>query len=230
MNGDALRLAAGNAAELWSRIARAREYGAEAGDGWLEVRGDERYGTRILTVRAVDSVVVPAGRVVVEDAFGALDLGSQGLAERRLPIMIRDPHKSAGEPKVPVRRVSAPRDLRTVERLVVEEFALERFQPYQRGVVFPDGLLEDVEFYLAELDGEPVGAAVAVPQAGVVGVYWVTTAARFRSRGVGRSLMHALLGRFDDRPMTLTASTLGRPLYESLGFEHVTLSRWWSRA
>jgi hypothetical protein len=41
--------------------------------------------------------------------------------------------------------------------------------------------------------------------------------------------MHALLRRFDDRPMTLTASRMGRPLYESLGFEHITHANWWSR-
>ncbi|MFI5910698.1 GNAT family N-acetyltransferase [Dactylosporangium sp. NPDC051541] len=229
MDGDALRRAVANAAEFWTRIARARGYTTETGDGWLAIVGDERYGTRTLTLGAAGTVPVRPGRVVVEDAFGALDLTTAGLAERQLPIMIRYPHEPADPPRVPVRRVSTPPELRTVERLVVEDFALEAFQPYQCGIVFPDRLLDDFEFYLAELDGEPVGASVAVPQPEAVGVYWVTTGTRFRSRGVGRSLMHALLRRFDDRPMTLTASKLGRPLYESLGFEHVTQSTWWVR-
>ncbi|MGI5238212.1 GNAT family N-acetyltransferase [Dactylosporangium sp. CA-139066] len=68
----------------------------------------------------------------------------------------------------------------------------------------------------------------AVPEDEVVGVYWVTTMPRFRSRGMGRALMHALLRRFGDRPVTLTASRLGRPLYESLGFEPLGDAHWWS--
>jgi GNAT superfamily N-acetyltransferase len=233
MDGDALTLAAGNAAALWTGIGRARGYEIIDGDGWVAVIGDERQGLRVLTLRegdpeAVRALAVRPGRVVIEDAFGAVRLTDQGLSARQLPVMIRYPGKPVDEPRLPIRRAATPADLRTAERLVVEGFALEQFRPYEPSVAFPDVLLADLEFYLADLDGEPAGACVVVPQPGAVGVYWVTTLPEFRSRGVGRALMHALLRRFDDRPMTLTASRPGRPLYESLGFEHITASTWWS--
>ncbi|WP_433206516.1 GNAT family N-acetyltransferase [Dactylosporangium sp. CS-047395] len=230
MDGDALSMAAGNAAEFWTRVARARGYETEAADGWLAVMGDERYGTRVLTLRATDlSDRKTRTGELIEDAFGAVDLTAEGATMRQLPIMIRYPDEPVAEPRIPVRRVTDARDLGTAERLVVEDFSLERFQPYEPGVVFPAALLDTLEFYLAEIDGEPVGACVAVPEEHVVGVYWVTTGTAHRSRGVGRSLMYALLRRFDDRPMTLTASKLGRPLYESLGFAHITQATWWTR-
>ncbi|MEU7867708.1 GNAT family N-acetyltransferase [Dactylosporangium sp. NPDC049140] len=233
MDADALTTAAGNAAWLWARVARARGYETRSGDGWVAVLGDERYGRRVLTLgpRAAEDfadLVAGEGRVVVEDAFGTVDLTDRGLAMRQLPVMIRRPGKPVDEPRLPVRRVGSAADLAVAERLVVEDFALENFQPYARGVVFPESILADLEFYLADLDGEVAGACVAVPEPGAVGVYWVTTGTAFRSRGVGRALMHAVLRRFDDRPMTLTASRMGRPLYESLGFEHITQAGWWS--
>ncbi|WP_432991415.1 GNAT family N-acetyltransferase [Dactylosporangium sp. CA-233914] len=230
---DAVELAARNTAVFWARVAQARGYAVARGDGWAAVTGDARMGRRVVTVgeadpAAVRELAVRPGRVAVEDAFGGVDLGAEGFTSRQLPVMIRYPGAPVGEPRVPVRRVAAGEDLRTAERLVVEGFDLVHFQPYEPGVVFPDALLEDTEVYLAHLDGAPAGACLAVPQDEVVGVYWVTSMPEFRSRGVGRSLMHALLRRFDDRPMVLTASRAGRPLYESLAFATVADANWWT--
>jgi GNAT superfamily N-acetyltransferase len=235
---DDLTLAAGNAAALWTRIGRARGYSLERGDGFLAVIGDEQLGLRVLTLcaqlsaadrAALAALAVRPGRVVVEDAFGAADLAPLGLASRHLPVMIRRA-APVPAPRIPVRRVHAPADLRIAERIVVDGFALEDFQPYTPGVVFPDEVLADLELYLTDLDGAPAGACVVVPEAAAVGVYWVTTMPAFRSRGVGRALMHEVLGRFDDRPTTLTSSRAGRPLYESLGFEHLADATWWTPA
>ena len=233
---DDLTLAAANAATFWTRIGRARGYGLDRRDGFLAVTGDERYGLRVLTLgkdlcaadrAALDELAARPGRVMVEDAFDTVDLTALGLSSRRLPVMIRRA-APVPEPRPAVRRVLGPADLRTAERIVVEGFALENFQPYTSGVVFPDAVLESLELYLTDLDGEPAGACVAVPESAAVGLYWVTTMPAFRSRGVGRALMHAVLRRFDDRPATLTSSRAGRPLYESLDFEHVTDATWWA--
>lgn len=58
--------------------------------------------------------------------------------------------------------------------------------------------------------------------------YWVGTAEAFRSRGVGRAVMLGSLAPLSHLPFTLTASKLGRPLYESLGFTEASPSTWWS--
>ncbi|GAA2336468.1 GNAT family N-acetyltransferase [Dactylosporangium salmoneum] len=234
---DALELAADNAAHFWTLIGTARGYDVRRHPGLLAVDGDERAGLRVLTLAAglpqegraaLDALLPRPGRVVVEDAFGAVELTARGMSSRQMPVMIRLPGEPVGEPALPVRRVTTPDELRTAERLVVEGFALEHFQPWTPGVVLPPVLLEGAELYLAHLDGEPAGACLVVEQDEAVGVYFVTTMPQFRSRGVGRALMHALLRRFDDRPVTLTASRLGRPLYESLGFERIADAAWWS--
>ncbi|MEV4249248.1 GNAT family N-acetyltransferase [Streptosporangium canum] len=46
-------------------------------------------------------------------------------------------------------------------------------------------------------------------------------------RGVGRALMHAVLGYLRG-PVTLTSATAGKPLYDSLGFDTVADATWWT--
>ncbi|HTJ34085.1 MAG TPA: GNAT family N-acetyltransferase [Dactylosporangium sp.] len=236
---DALALAAANAATFWVRVAAARGYSVRRGEAFVAVEGDERYGLRVLILSptlppgdldALAALAERPGRVVIEDAFGAVTFPAAAMSVRHLPVMIRYPHEPVDAPSIPVRRVETAAQLRVAERLVVDGFALEHFQPWEPGVVFPDALLGPVELFVADLDGEPAGACVAVPEDDAVGVYWVTTMPAFRSRGMGRALMHELLRRYDDRPVTLTASRLGRPLYESLGFERLADASWWTPA
>jgi GNAT superfamily N-acetyltransferase len=234
---ESLTLAIDNAVRFWSAVGQARGYDLVRREGFLAVDGDARAGLRVLTVRAEQSgedlseliaLVRRGGRVIVEDAFGTVDMSPLGLAARQLPVMVRRPGPPLPAPALPVELVTSPDDLLTAERIVVDGFALENFQPYQPGVVFPERLLEHVELFLARVEGEPAGACLAVPEADAVGLYWVTTMPRFRSRGVGRAIMHEVLRRYDDRPMTLTASRAGRALYESLGFDKIVDATWWA--
>ncbi|MFB8235952.1 hypothetical protein ACFC58_05310 [Kitasatospora purpeofusca] len=63
---------------------------------------------------------------------------------------------------------------------------------------------------------------------GVASHYWIATSSAFRSRGVGRAVMLGALAHLADLPATLTASKLGRPLYESLGYTVAAPSTWWA--
>ncbi len=82
--------------------------------------------------------------------------------------------------------------------------------------------------YLVTRDGEIAGACLIVLDGTAGGIYWVTTLPEHRSRGVARQLMHAVLARLADRPVTLTAARAGKPLYDSLGFRTITQSTWWT--
>lgn len=78
---------------------------------------------------------------------------------------------------------------------------------------------------VARLGGEPVGCAAGVALDGVMGVYNVGTVEAARRRGVGRAVTAAVMriGReLGCHSAILHASELGYPLYESLGFDHVT--------
>ncbi|MET7396122.1 GNAT family N-acetyltransferase [Dactylosporangium sp. NPDC005572] len=241
MSTEPLTLATENAATFWTAVGEARGYALVRRPGFLAVAGDERAGLRVLTLvpdlsgAELSELIALArdqrgGRVVVEDAYGTVDMSPLGLGARQLPVMIRHPGQGEPlpEPALQVERVTSLGDLRTAERIVVDGFALEHFQPYQAGVVFPDAILDRVELFVAAIDGEPAGASLAIQDAGTVGLYWVTTMPQYRSRGVARAIMHAVLRRYDKLPMTLTASRLGRPLYESLGFQKIVEATWWA--
>ncbi|GGM61582.1 GNAT family N-acetyltransferase [Dactylosporangium sucinum] len=239
MPTEPLTLATRNAATFWTAVGEARGYALVRRPGFLAVSGDERAGLRVLTLvpdlsgAELSELIALArdqrgGRVVVEDAYGTVDMSALGLGARQLPVMIRYPGGPRPEPALKVEQATSLDGLRVAERIVVDGFALEHFQPYQPGVVFPEAILDRVELFVAAIDDQPAGACLAIQDDETVGLYWVTTMPQHRSRGVARAIMHSMLRRYDTLPMTLTASRLGRPLYESLGFEKIVDATWWA--
>jgi len=231
-----LNLAVRNAAGLWSALGKARGHDVVRGPGYLAVSGGQA-GTRVLIltptpsqedVAAVVALVGAAEKVVVEDAFNVVDMAPAGLRSRQLPVMIRDHGPALPAPALPVKRIGVDQ-LELVENLVVHGFELENFQPYRAGEAFPPELLTraEVGLYVIDREGEPAGACLTITDHGVTGIYWVTTAPEHRSRGVGRQLMHAILAEAGDQPVTLTAASAGKPLYDSLDFEVIGPSTWW---
>jgi GNAT superfamily N-acetyltransferase len=238
---DDLERAVRNAAALWTALAEARGNEYVRTDGFLAVEGGRR-GRRVMLLtdepepedlaEITRLATLPSqGGVTVEDSFGSVVLTAQGLVQRQLAVMIRHPAElpQLNRATVRVAEIDRPDQLPVVERIGVDGFPLETFQPYEQGAAFPPALLErdDTRFYLADSDGVPVGITITVEAGGVAGVYWVTTMPEHRSRGVGRAMMHAVLEHYADRPATLTSATAARPLYESLGFQTLTMANWW---
>ncbi|MFC8452183.1 GNAT family N-acetyltransferase [Kitasatospora sp. NPDC057223] len=119
--------------------------------------------------------------------------------------------------------------LAAVERTVVEGFPVAARQPWTRGGMLPADLLHEpgVRGWLARAAGEDAGACLTYDDGAAVGVYWVTTIPRHRSKGVARALLGAALAAHPDRPATLVATLLGEPLYRKLGFVEQGVTRWW---
>ncbi|MEU8922665.1 GNAT family N-acetyltransferase [Kitasatospora sp. NPDC048545] len=228
-----------NSAAFWAATGRSRGHEVIRRRGFLAVDGDERAGLRILVqepdldpgelAEVGELVRGAAGAVNVEDPFSATDLSHLGMRNWQMPIMLRLPGP-VGEPALDVTRVRRPEDLQTAERVVIEGFELDRFEPYRPGELFPTALIEQpgVDVFVASLDGAVAGACVSVVADGVGSHYWVAASSAFRSRGVGRAVMLGALAHLADLPATLTASKLGRPLYESLGYTVATPSTWWA--
>lgn len=236
---DAVRGQARNSAAFWTATGTARGHEVIRRRGFLAVLGGERAGTRVLLqepdpdARELAELTELAGRstgpVDVEDPFSATDLSHLGMRNWQMPIMVRPPGPVAA-PSMEVIRVQRPHELRTAEEIVIEGFELTRFTPHRPGEMFPAALTEQpgVDVFLAVIDGEAVGAGVTAVHDGFGSHYWVSTSSAHRSRGAGRAVMLGSLAPMADLPVTLTASRLGRPLYESLGFTAVTSSTWWS--
>jgi GNAT superfamily N-acetyltransferase len=192
-----------------------------------------------LTVREVAGAMLPrteAGRRVVEDTSGSLDLASHGFRERfRLPVMVRDPQpfsENGGRRRdalTVAEAVSDPEHLATAERIMFAVFPPARVEPTMRGLIQPPRVLgiDGWCVWLTHRSGVPAGAAYTFHDGTSVGVYQVTTLSEHRGHGVARATMAAILDRYGDVPMTLTATGQGRPLYEQLGFRVIETAIWW---
>ncbi|MBC9710995.1 GNAT family N-acetyltransferase [Streptomyces sp. TRM66268-LWL] len=239
MPESAARRQARNSAAFWAATAESRGHEVVRRRGFLAAVGDERAGTRFLLQEPdldADELAEltglargASGPVDAEDPFSATDLGHLGMRNWQMPVMVREPGPVAA-PAMEVVRVHKPQELQDAERMVIGGFGLGRFEPYRPGEMFPDALLEQpgVDVFLAVLDGEPAGACVTVVDEGIGSHYWVGTPDTFRSRGVGRAVMLGSLAPLADLRVTLTASKLGRPLYESLGYTALAESTWWA--
>ncbi|MEV7771980.1 GNAT family N-acetyltransferase [Kitasatospora sp. NPDC086791] len=228
-----------NSAAFWAATGRSRGHEVIRRRGFLAVDGDECAGLRVLIqepdldpaeLAEVSELVRGAkGTAYVEDPFGSADLNHLGLRNWQMPIMLRLPGPVA-VPALDVVRVRRAEDLQAAERVVIEGFDLDGFQPHRPGELFPPALIEQpgVDVFLVSLDGVAAGACVSVVADGVGSHYWVATSSAFRSRGMGRAVMLGALAHLADLPATLTASKLGRPLYESLGYTVATPSTWWA--
>ncbi|GAB3831531.1 hypothetical protein GCM10027610_021820 [Dactylosporangium cerinum] len=236
---DAPLRQARNSAAFWTATGVARGHEVIRRPGFLAVAGDERAGLRILIQEpgldagAVADLTDLAGRakgpVDVEDPFSSTDLGHLGMRTWQMPVMLRGPGPVEA-PAMTVAKVRDEQDLHAAERAVIAGFELTRFEPFRGGELFPPSLIEQpgVDVFVARLDGAVAGACVTVVADGFGSHYWVGTPAAFRSRGVGRAVMLGSLAQLVDLPVTLTASRLGRPLYESLGFTAAAPATWWS--
>ncbi|KOV31679.1 hypothetical protein ADK60_14605 [Streptomyces sp. XY431] len=236
---EAPTLQARNSAAFWTATGRSRGHEVIRRRGFVAVDGDERAGLRILiqepgldpaeAAELSELTRRAAGPVTVEDPFSSTDLSHLGMRTWQMPIMLRLPGPVAA-PALDVTRVRRPEDLQVAERVVIEGFELDGFEPYRPGELFPTALIEQpgVDVFLASVDGAVAGAGVSVLADGVASHYWIATSSAFRSRGVGRAVMLGALAHLAYLPATLTASKLGRPLYESLGYVVASPSTWWA--
>ncbi|MEV6973560.1 GNAT family N-acetyltransferase [Kitasatospora sp. NPDC093806] len=228
-----------NSAAFWTATGRSRGHEVIARRGFVAVAGDERAGLRVLIQEAdlepaevaelSELVRGAAGTAYVEDPFDSTDLSHLGMRTWQMPVMLRQPGPVA-EPTLEVSRVQGAEELQAAERVVIEGFELTGFEPYRPGELFPSSLIEQpgVDVFIASIDGAVAGAGVSVVADGVGSHYWIATSEAFRSRGVGRAVMLGALAHVADLPATLTASKLGRPLYESLGYTVASPSSWWA--
>jgi GNAT superfamily N-acetyltransferase len=84
--------------------------------------------------------------------------------------------------------------------------------------------------FLAWLDGEPVGTALAAVDSRVVQVSAVSVQERARRRGVASALTAACIGVAPELPAVLDSTDLGHGVYLRLGFGDVGESVLWERA
>lgn len=110
-----------------------------------------------------------------------------------------------------------------LSQVCAKSFGMPQFVIEPMRALF-DGLCEEprIHHYLAKLNGEPVACAMLFLGSDAAGIYNVATLAHARGRGIGAAITLAPLR--DARNLgyhvgILQASTMGKPLYERLGFQ-----------
>ncbi|WP_328584887.1 GNAT family N-acetyltransferase [Streptomyces sp. NBC_00370] len=139
------------------------------------------------------------------------------------PLMLRRPEQGLpAEPSIDsfrVRAVAAD-ELDLYARTVAEGFET----PHEMFHVLAEPALariEGVEFYLAELDGVPVGTGMTAISNDLTGIFNITTLPPYRRRGYGLAITTEMVRagfRADATTAYLYASETGEPVYESAGF------------
>ena len=98
----------------------------------------------------------------------------------------------------------------------------EMFERAARRIGFGEDAPE--QHFVGLLDGEPVATVSVVTGGGAAGIYNVTTVEAARGRGIGAAMTVAAARHGAEQGFTLAtlqASTMGRSVYERLGFEFV---------
>lgn len=209
-------LHAANLAALQLLLARAGGWPYEQGDGWVAADAAAALRFFSFTVLTRDGAepapTVYAGRSG-PTGWDEMDLwGRPAPGETRRPVLMR---REPGALPPPDPRVTVARTADQL-RVAVVRLAAGLEAPALEGVLH-DGLLE----HPVACAYAPDAFALAHDDGTTLGVYLVGTAARARGQGLGTAVTAAALAALPDRPALLTATTMGRPVYERLGFRVV---------
>jgi hypothetical protein len=143
-------------------------------------------------------------------------------------------HAPFPDPRVPAgiefQEVMREPETRSFGRVVAAAFAARREpQPPAATLAMfanPEVLLHPrVLAYLVCVDSEPMACAMAFMSDGGAGLYWVSTLAQARQRGLGdlitRVITNACFGR-GAPAVVLQSSTMGESIYRRMGFVELT--------
>lgn len=171
------------------------------------------------------------GRMVVEDSFGGPLLpAADGVTVDRMPVMVRPAGQALPAASgIRTARVTSPGLLGEADRVIVDGFPRRSLQPYRPGRSLPALALRvpGWRVWLAWDGGTPAAACCSYDDGTSLGIYWLATLPRSRSRGLGRAVLTAALAAAPARPAVLTATAAGQPLYTSLGFRAVSTAAWY---
>jgi hypothetical protein len=153
------------------------------------------------------------------DALRAAGYERQAAMPGMVLAPIRDESRSI--PGLEIREVTTADDLARFQETAFEGFGF----PKQAGHLFITEQFREkpgVKLYLGLSGGEPACTSCMVPTPGVAGIYWVSTIAAQRGRGLGEAVTWAAVrgGIESGYPVaSLQASEMGAPVYARMGFE-----------
>lgn len=172
--------------------------------------GADRRDGRDEAQKRLENALDSAGYHCVEPAI-------PGLALAPIPAIPPPP------PELVIQRVETDCDRAAFVRTAAVGFGF----PAEGGAaIFSPAFLArpEMEALLGRVDGEPVATSMLFRSGPIAGIYWVSTLPGGRRRGYGEALTWAAVAagaRAGCTVASLQASTMGRPVYDRMGFTHV---------
>ena len=161
------------------------------------------------------------------------DLATLGYSPAGQPPLMARP---AGTPPAPVPEglqiveATDAAELAVFERGLIEWMPLEHVGTFLPGDVIPSKILEGpLRCWVGYAYDVPVTVAMACAGDGVVGVYCVATAPDARGKGYGAAITDVAARCDESLPAVLQASSMGRPVYERIGFTTIGTCHLWIR-
>jgi GNAT superfamily N-acetyltransferase len=230
---------AANLATWHDANVRALGFRTEWRDGWWMTPDDVPViFFRAIAVRPGADPDVPARdchqapNLAACDPWSDLGLERHGMTfEADRPWMTR-PAGAPPAPPVPdgvtVDRVVTPEALAEYERTAALGFGSSVQPPH---TWHAPGILADPRFdhWLARSAGDAVATGNGLREAGVLGVYSISTLPAARRRGLGAAITARTVAAAPDLPAVLQPSEMAEPIYRRLGFERFTTFRTWTR-
>lgn len=170
---------------------------------------------------------VPAQRIsAVAARHGLTEVSAQPLMVRRSDAGI-PPQPAAGALRV---RAVQGGELGLYAKIMAEGFEV----PHEMFEIFADPALAEAEgftFYLAEVDGVPVGTGMAAIHGGLLGVFNISVLPDHRRQGHGRAITTEIVRVGHEAGATtayLYSSAMGVPVYASAGFHTEEILTWFT--
>jgi GNAT superfamily N-acetyltransferase len=170
----------------------------------------------------------PGGGFQVWSLWPTLDLSPFGFSSSEAPCMIREAGGEArpAAAELEIEEVSDDAGLVEVWPIVSEVFTGGRAE---ERLWVERTLSDDYRVWVGRVDGRPVTTATAYVSDGYVGIYAVGTLPDARGHGYGEALTWSATLCRPELPATLQASSMGRPVYERMGYRTVALFTVWQR-
>lgn len=165
------------------------------------------------------------------DPWADLDLGGSGyehLSDQPWMARPAGPVPNAGSPTgLVIERVADVADLVLFEATAAAGFDAGEVAPHtwHGPAVLVDPRLD---LWLGLVDGRPATVAMGFREAGVLGVYGVTTVPPMRRRGLATAMTRHAVGQAR-MPAVLQPSRMAEPMYHRLGFRRFGAFRSWAR-
>ena len=161
------------------------------------------------------------------------DLAPLGYSPAGHPPLMARP---AGTPPAPrpeglqIVEATDEAELAVFERGLIEWMPLDHIHDFLPGDVISPRILEGpLRCWVGYAYDVPVTVAMACAGDGVVGVYCVATAPDARGKGYGAAITDVAARCDESLPAVLQASSMGRPVYERIGFTSIGTCSLWIR-